>query len=356
MSSATKILVCYNEPAKVYKNYIGKSALSDEENVDLSETGMTSHINDIVSGLGLYFKDVETYAFSSDIERAISFITSYRPDVIFNFVESVEGRANYEAYAAGLYELLGFNYTGNIPLCLGLCLNKARTKQLLQSGNIKTPGYYIAKYNSKFNTVIDPESFNLKLPVILKLLNEDASIGISEFSVAGSMDEVNKRLAFLFKTYRQDVIIEEFINGREFNVSILGGEVLPISEIIFSGLPKGLPKIVTYEGKWSPNSTYYKYTNPNCPAEIDDELRGRIETAARGAYEIMNCRDYARIDIRLSRSGVPYVIEVNPNPDLSQDAGFARASRAKGLSYPELLYSIASLALERKEHDTKIKA
>ncbi|MGE5353904.1 MAG: D-alanine--D-alanine ligase family protein [Acidobacteriota bacterium] len=352
MSSEAKILVCYNEPAKAYKNYIGKSISSDEENVDLSEIGMLEHISDVVSGLQLYFKDVASFAFGSDVEDAITSIRTYSPDVILNFVESVEGRANYEACAAGLYELLGFNYTGNIPLCLGLCLNKARTKLLLQSGGIKTPGFYIAKFNS----AIDPESFNLKFPVILKLLNEDASIGISEFSVVNNPDEVNRRLGFLFKTYRQDVIIEEFINGREFNVSILGGDVLPISEIIFSGLPKGLPKIVTYEGKWSPNSTYYKYTNPNCPAEIDGELRARIETAARGAYELMNCRDYARIDIRLSKSGVPYVIEVNPNPDLSQDAGFARAARAKGLSYPELLYSIVSLALERKEHDTKTEA
>ncbi|MCU7490513.1 MAG: D-alanine--D-alanine ligase family protein [Bacteroidota bacterium] len=352
MSSEAKILVCYNEPAKVYKNYVGKNISSDDENVDMSETGMLEHINDIVSGLQLYFKNVDTFAFSSDVERAITSIVAYSPDVIFNFVESVEGKANYEAYTAGLYELLGYNYTGNVPLCLGLCLNKARTKQLLQSGGIKTPGFYIAK----FNGVIDPESFGLKFPVILKLLNEDASIGISEFSVVNNIDEVNRRLGFLFKTYRQDVIIEEFINGREFNVSILGGDVLPISEIIFNGLPKGLPKIVTYEGKWSPNSTYYKYTNPNCPADIDDELKEKIETAAREAYELMNCRDYARIDIRLSKSGVPYVIEVNPNPDLSQDAGFARAARAKGLSYPELLYSIVSLALERKEHDTKTEA
>lgn len=352
MSSQAKILVCYNEPAKVYKNYVGKNISSGEENVDMSETGMLEHINDIVSGLQLYFKNVGTFAFSSDVEGAISSIASYSPDVIFNFVESVEGKANYEAYTAGLYELLGYNYTGNVPLCLGLCLNKARTKQLLQSGGIKTPGFYIAK----FNGVIDPESFSLKFPVILKLLNEDASIGISEFSVVNNIDEVNRRLGFLFKTYRQDVIIEEFINGREFNVSILGGDVLPISEIIFSGLPKGLPKIVTYEGKWSPNSTYYKYTNPSCPADIDDELRAKIEAAAREAYELMNCRDYARIDIRLSKSGVPYVIEVNPNPDLSQDAGFARAARAKGLSYPELLYSIVSLALERKEHDKKTEA
>ncbi|MCU7493940.1 MAG: ATP-grasp domain-containing protein [Ignavibacteria bacterium] len=349
MSSDTKILVCYNEPAKVYKNYLGKNVASDEENVDLSETEVMNHINDIVSGLQLYFKDIETYAFSSDIEAAISWITSYSPDLIFNFVESVEGKANYEAYTAGLYELLGFNYTGNIPLCLGLCLNKARTKQLLQSGNIKTPGFHIAK----LNTVIDPECFTLKFPVILKLLNEDASIGISEFSVVNSVEEANRRLGFLFKTYRQDVIIEEFINGREFNVSILGGDVLPISEIIFSGLPKGLPKIVTYEGKWSPNSTYYKYTNPNCPAEIEQELRVKIETVAKEAYELMNCRDYARVDIRLSKSGIPYVIEVNPNPDLSQDAGFARAARAKGLSYPELLYSIVNLAMDRKEYDPK---
>lgn len=351
MSNDLRVLICYNEPVKAYKNYIGKNIISDEENVDLSETDMLNHINDITSSLQLYYKNVETLAFNSDVAEVISRIESYCPDLIFNFVESIEGIANYEAYAAGLYELLGYSYTGNSPLCLGLCLNKARTKQLLLSNGVKTPGFYIARYNTK----VDESTFRLKFPVILKLVNEDASIGISEFSVVEDMNEVNSRLEFLFKIYKQDIIVEEYINGREFNVSILGNSVLPVSEINFNGLPKGLPKIVTYEGKWSPNSIYFKYTNPNCPADISEELKQKIEDTARKAYMVMNCRDYARIDIRLSKSGVPYVIEVNPNPDLSTDAGFARAAAASGLTYPELLYAISNFALDRKENDTKIK-
>ncbi|MGE5683506.1 MAG: D-alanine--D-alanine ligase family protein [Bacillota bacterium] len=352
MSNNIKVLVCYNEPVRAYENYIGKKCNSSEEDIDLSESEVSDHINDIVSHLRLYYKNVESCVFNSDIEETITRITSFSPDAIFNFVESVDGKANFEAYAAGLYELMGYHYTGNSPLALATCLDKSRTKQILNSFGIKSPNFMIARYKEK----IKPDQFSLKFPVILKLLNEDASIGISELSVVNSFEEVNQRLSFLFRVYRQNVLIEEYINGRELNVSVLGGKVLPISEISFDGLPKGLPKIVTYEGKWSPESVYYKYTNPVCPAELDDELRQKVEETAKKAFEIMNCRDYARIDIRLSRNNVPYVIEVNPNPDLSTDAGFARASAAAGMTYAELLYTISNFALERKDHDKKVKA
>lgn len=345
MSNNTRVLVCYNEPVKAYNNYIGKKCTDPGENVDLSESDMCGHINDIVSSLQLYYGNVESMVFNADIEETIKGINSFAPDVIFNFVECIDGKANYEAYAAGLYEILGFSYTGNTPLALSTCLDKSRTKRILNSFGINTPAFMIAK----FKEYVDPDSFNLKFPVILKLLNEDASIGISENSVVNSVEEVNLRLQFLFRTYRQSILIEEFINGRELNVSVLGGKVLPVSEISFEGLPQELPKIVTYEGKWSPESIYFKHTNPVCPADLDENIRRHVEEIALKCFDLLYCRDYARIDMRLSRNNVPYVIEVNPNPDLSQDAGFARASAAAGLDYARLLYTISEFALDRKE-------
>jgi D-alanine-D-alanine ligase len=353
MSNDLKVLICYNEPVKAYQNYIGKKCSSLGENIDLSETEIADHINDLVSSLQIYFKNVDTCVFRADVEDTISRITSFSPDVIFNFVESIEGNANFEAYAAGLYELMGYSYTGNTPLCLATCLDKSRTKRILHSFGIKTPGFMIAKYKEK----IKAETFNLKFPVILKLLNEDASIGISEFSVVNDIDEINRRLVFLFRTYKQDVLVEEYIDGRELNVAVLGGKALPISEISFNGLPEGLPKIVTYEGKWSPESVYFKNTNPICPAkDLDVETKDKVAKIAERCFEIMNCRDYARIDIRLSKENIPYVIEVNPNPDLSTDAGFARAAAASEIFYAELLFRILNFALERRENDKKVKA
>lgn len=347
----TKILICYSEPTKLFDNYLGKEINSSEEDIDTSESELASHISEVISSLQNFYDDIEVLAVNQNIESFLSKIKNYSPDLIFNFVESVNGISNYESMIAGLYEILQVEYTGNSPICLAMCLDKARTKRILSSFGVQVPRFYVASYNEN----IPEELFELEYPVILKLLKEDASIGISELSVVHNFEDVKKRLKFLFKTYRQDVLIEEYINGREYNVAILDGEVLPISEIDFTGLPKDFPKIVTYEGKWSPRSIYYKFTNPVCPANINEHLKKKIESVAGKAYRVMNCRDYARVDIRVNKSGTPFVIEVNPNPDISSDAGFPRAAAAVGISYPELLKTILNFALERKIYDSKIK-
>lgn len=344
MKNNLRILICFNEPVKLYSNYAGKSFSGTESNIDLSETETFNHIEDTLNALSLCYSNIEVLPFNTNVEDVITKIKKYKPDIIFNLVETVDGISNYEAYAVGIYELLGIPYTGNTPICLGTCLNKARTKQILYSAGIKTPNYKVIKYNNK----PDSETIDLKFPLIMKLLNEDASIGISEFSVANNSEEVKSRLKFLFKTYKQDVLIEEYVEGREFNVAILGDRVLPISEIDFKGLPDDLPRIVTYEGKWSSDSIYYQYTKPVCPAVISETVKQKMEAVALQAFNTLNCRDYARVDIRLSKSNVPYVIEVNPNPDISADSGFARAIAAAGITYTEFLNTLIEFAHNRK--------
>ena len=292
---------------------------------------------------------VETLAINSDLKSAIKKIQNYSPDVIFNFVESVEGNSDYESYVAGIFDLLGIPYTGNSPIALGNCLIKSRTKQILQSHGIRTPKNFFAQIDS----IPESSNFFLKYPVILKLAREDASIGISEFSVVHSFDAMKERLEYLFSAFKQEVLIEEYIEGRELNVAILDDQILPISEIRFDGLPDELPKIVTYEAKWSPGSIYYKHTTPRCPAPLSEPLKQKIEKMAQSAYEALECRDYARVDIRLSQKNVPYVIEVNPNPDISPDAGFVRSAAAAGINYEELLYRLSTFALKRISYDTQ---
>lgn len=352
MKTNSKILICYNSPVSVFSIYNGKPDGNNVSATDLSESGFSREISKIKENLLEYFYEVQTFAIDRDIRKTISKINEISPDVIFNFVESVEGIAEYEYCMAGLYELLGYQYTGNIPSCLGNCLNKERAKNILRSFNINTPKSITVKPSGK----IDQENFQLKFPVILKLLKEDASIGISEFSVVNDFKSLKKQLRFLFKTYKQEVLIEEYIDGRELNVAVLGNKVLPISEIEFNGLPPELPKIVTYDGKWISDSIYYENTKPKCPANLDKKTKKKVEEIALLSFEALNCRDYARIDIRLDYKKIPHVIEVNPNPDISTDSGFARAASAAGLSHPELLSVIASFALSRKENDSKIKA
>jgi D-alanine-D-alanine ligase len=344
-------LICYNSPASVFSVYNGKPSDNRTCLNDLSEIGFSKQIGKIKKNLQQFFPIVESFAVDRNVNRIINKLNSFFPDIIFNFVESVEGISNYEYCNVGLFELLGFQYTGNTPACLGNCLDKERAKNILRSFNIDTPDSVVI---NKSNKILEKD-FKLKYPVILKLLTEDASIGISEYSVVYNLHDLVKHVEFLSSTYNQDILAEEYIDGRELNIAVLGNKVLPISEITFDSLPEGLPKIVTYDGKWIEKSIYYENTIPKCPAQLDLKVKKDIETIALSAFEALGCRDYARVDIRLNKNNKPYVIEVNPNPDISEDSGFARAAAANGLNYVDLLCSIANFALERYRNDTKTK-
>jgi D-alanine-D-alanine ligase len=352
MKDNFKILICYNSPVSVFSIYNGKPAEKQPEINDLSESGFSKEISSIKKSLQEYFTEVKTFAINGNVERNISKINHYSPDVILNFVESVNGISTYEYCMAGLFELLKVEFTGNQPLCLGNCLNKWKAKDILRANDINTPNALVINKLENIGT----KSFTLKFPVILKLLTEDASIGISEYSVVKNFKDLKDHVNFLASTYKQAIIAEEYIDGRELNVAVLGNRTLPISEIEFKGLPEGLPKIVTYDGKWIADSVYYENTKPKCPTDLDAQTKKRIEALALKAFNALGCRDYARIDIRLDENGIPFVIEVNPNPDISSDSGFARAAAADGMSHSELLYTITKFALSRRINDTQIKA
>lgn len=344
-----RVLVCYNEPKIKYQNYLGKVPLVVNDNLELSETSFSQQLPHLITLLKKKYSVVNSLTFSKDITSSISKIKELNPDVCFNFVESLDGESNFESYIAGLYELLNLPFTGNSMLCLGTCLNKQITKQILKANYINTANFKILEYNSK----IPIDTKGLKFPLILKLNKEDASIGISENSVVKNKNQFNKQVEYLFNTYKQNILVEEYIEGREFNVAILGDQALPISEITFNSLPKNLPKIVTYEAKWNSDSIYYKGTIPHCPANLEETTKNRIIETAIRAFNCMECRDYARVDIRLDKNNTPYVIEVNPNPDILPDSGFARAAKVSGISYQNLLYKIINMALKRAKSDTK---
>ena len=353
MKENAKILICYNSPVSVFPVYNGKRNDESAKANDLSENNFVKELEKVEQSLSKYFTEVKSLAVDRNVHKVINSINSFNPDVIYNFVESVEGISSYEWCMAGLFELLRYEITGCSPITLGNCLNKARTKAILKSRGILTPEHRTLKKTKRFTE----KEIKLRYPMILKLMNEDASIGISEFSVVKNYSELRKQFSFLVETYNQDVILEEYIQGRELNVAILGGRALPTSEINFTGLPEDFPNIVTYDGKWTEGSVYYNYTKPVCPAPLPERIKKKIQITAIASYDALNCRDYARVDIRLSNDGVPYVIEVNPNPDISSDSGFARAAASAGISYDDLLYTIANFALIRKRrHDSQAKA
>lgn len=352
MKDHSKILICYNSPVSVFPVYNGKPSDNTAVINDLSETAFSKEISSVKKSMQEYFADVKTFAIDGDVEKNISKIINYSPDAILNFVESVDGISSYEYCMAALFELLNVEFTGNKPLSLGNCLNKSLTKDILRANNINTPNAIVIDKAEPLNK----NNFKLNFPVILKLLTEDASIGISEYSVVKNFKDLLQHVEFLIATYKQNIIAEEYIDGRELNAAVLGDRVLPISEIKFDGLPDGLPKIVTYDGKWIADSVYYENTKPKCPADLDARTKKKVEAVALQAFNALGCRDYARVDIRLDENGIPFVIEVNPNPDISTDSGFARAAAADGLSHKELLFTITKFALSRRINDTQIKA
>lgn len=265
--------------------------------------------------------------------------------LIFNLCEEALGKSSFEMHIAALLELYGLKFTGSGPLTLGLALNKGLTKDILYSSDLMTPEYCVMK---------EPPTKlkrSLKFPLIVKPLKEDASIGIDSNAVVRTMKELKKRVEFIITSYKQPAIVEEFIDGREFNIAVLGNDreirALPPSEINFVDFPEGKPRICCYEAKWVPESPFYKKTVPVCPADVPDSLRDELQSVAHKAYLAMGCRDYARVDVRLGEDGNIKVLEVNPNPDISSDAGLARAGAAVGLDYPKLIAEIVGIASRR---------
>ena len=270
-------------------------------------------------------------------------------DIIFNLCEGYMGKVQGESWMAGFLELLGIPYTGSDPFTLSLCLDKARTKDILQANGIPTPRYQVFL---QANEPIDPA---VKFPLMVKPLHEDGSVGIDQGSVVEAEDKLRARVDYIVKTYRQPALVEEFIDGRELNVAIMGNppglEILPISEIVFD-VKNGNHRIVDFDAKWVVTSESYRSTTGVCPAQIDKQLEERIKGIAVKAFLLTGCRDYARVDMRLRDDG-PYVLEVNPNPGIGPDSGFARSARVSGLDYNQMIRRILHHATTRTKLPTR---
>ncbi|MBI5305181.1 MAG: ATP-grasp domain-containing protein [Chloroflexi bacterium] len=270
-------------------------------------------------------------------------LRQYDPNewLIFNLCESIRNKTYLEPYIISVFEHLGFRYTGSDRRTLSNCLNKPRAKEILMAHGLPTAAFQ----------VFTPWTINLHIPfpLFVKPASEDASIGITLDSVVHDERALRRQVRYIWDKYHEPALVEEFIEGREFNVTVLGNDmprVLPLSEINFRRISNPFARIVSFRAKWVSSSPEYIDTPPTCPAHVSDTLKARIEDVARRAYQAMGLHDYGRVDIRV-KNGVPYVLEVNPNADLSPDAGIARAARTAGMSYADLADEICRLAARR---------
>jgi D-alanine-D-alanine ligase len=281
-------------------------------------------------------------SFSKDLIQKLQEIS---PRFIFNLCEEINGRSELEMCMAGFLELAGIPYTGSNPFALGLALNKFFVKQILRSVGVPTARGFVLYPGQKMAI---PRG--MRFPMLVKPSRQDASLGINSNSVCHSADSLEKQIRYIHEIYEQEALVEEYLDGREFNVSVIGdqnAEVLAISEIDFGGLPEGEPRIVSYRAKWDEDSCMYSCTKPICPANTTKRLAKRIKDIAIRSYRCIGCRDYARVDMRADACGRLCVLEVNPNPDISPKAGFARAARTAGYSYAEIILRISEAAMER---------
>jgi len=363
MARKIRIAVLYNEPlvgTEAGRKYISENgqlqdgpslrkirekARANTVAVDLSEIGVVEEMEDIKSALNSLGYKTTVFNVDGNAFRLIDYLREEKPDLVFNLVECVENESQQEMNVAGVYELLKIPYTGAGAFALGTALNKPRVKEILAYYGIKTP---------KFQVFRTPEKVALNdglgFPLIVKPSQEDASVGISDASVVYSMNELRRQVRYVFQEFDQPALVEQYIEGRELNVAIVGNKkpiALPISEIDFSGLHEGMHKIVSYDAKWMHGTVAFDGTKGVCPADVTPAQEAKLKELALRCYEIIGCRDYARVDFRLTKENVLYVLEVNPNPDISDDAGFARSARTYGFTFPQIVGKIVESALER---------
>lgn len=331
-----KIAVCFNRtPSRPFKG---------TGNDIISEQGAEKEACEVRQALEKRGYAARMIPLGPDIATFMSELRQLAPDAVFNLCEGFWGESRQEMHVASLFELMGLPYTGASPLCLGLTQDKVRTKDLLVRHHLPTPRYTSARPNQH---VLHTRA--MSFPLIVKPRAEDASLGITADSIVTSDKALRQRVNFIHETYRQEALIEEFIEGRELNIAVLGGkqfEVLPISEIVFE---QGLRRpIVSYDGKWLENSEEFVGTRPVCPTQLRVKEEMLVRDVALRACKLLECRDYTRVDIRL-RDGTPYILEVNANPDISSDAGLARSAKAAGISYPTLIERILHMTMQRKD-------
>ena len=350
MARQTTVALLYNDvPSNEGKKApidLSPEALGFTPYFDLDETPAEQEYANIENALTEAGYKVVSYNLKDRFERLFKFMARRKIDVVFNLVEFFHGRPENEMLVAAFFDLLQVPYTGAPPLALATCQNKPLAKELLRAHHLPTANSFTVRTIGDF-----PKRHRLKYPVIVKPACEDGSGGIENASIVSNLKDLRARVEFVLDDFKMSALVEEYIEGRELNVAVLGNDerryALPISEIVFDDMPDDLYKIVSYQAKWDPHHPAYHTTIPNCPADLPQALSLKAQQYALEAAQIMGTRDYARVDMRLNKKGELFILEVNPNPNLSEGTGIARSAEAAKIEFSNLLKTITESALER---------
>jgi len=327
------ITLLHNADADALEEDPGREARADVERV----------ASKLVQALGGGGFEVTVLQVGRDPTEIIPPLRARPTDLVLNLCESVGGDARGEMAIPCLLDLLGVPYSGSGPLALGLALHKDKAKELLVGRGVPTPPFQIVERLSSL------EELTLPFPLIVKPSREDASVGVDFDSVVDDEKSLRDAVRRVLRSFKQPALVERFIPGREVYVSVLGNAprtALPLSEIRFGNAFAGKPHIVSYRAKWETSSPEC-IDSPSVPCTLPAEVQARAVETALAAFDALGCRDYGRIDLRLSDDGRPWVIDINPNCDLHPEAGFARSAAAAGVEYSALALRLVEVALER---------
>ena len=303
--------------------------------------------DETIAAVGHALQERHQVVFIESDDKAYGRLKRQRPHLVFNIAERVVG-PNRESHIPTVCEMMDIPYTGSDPLTLGICLDKSRAKEILSYHRIPNPAFWIVESAAAIPS-------GIRLPAIVKPLFEGSSKGIKNNSLVGSLGELYERVEEVVGTYKQPVIVERFLAGREFTVGVLGNapnyEILPIVEIDHAELPSGAAPIYSYEAKWLWDTREKPLDIFKCPAPIPGVLRAKIENVVARTCSVLRIRDWSRIDVRLDEKGEPNILEVNPLPGIlprpEDNSCLPKAARTAGYSYSDLIHRVVEEASKR---------
>ncbi|MCS7230011.1 MAG: ATP-grasp domain-containing protein [Candidatus Kryptonium sp.] len=321
----------------------------EQKEVSIDDTYAEWDTWETINAVKLALEENHTVTLIEADENVFENLKRAKPDIVFNIAEGFYG-VSREAQVPAILEMLNIPYTGSDPLTLAICLDKARTKEILSYHKIPTAKFFVVEDLDEFDGNIE-----LEFPLIVKPLHEGSSKGIFNSSVVENKNELFREIERILITYKEPALVEEFLPGREFTVAILGNgkeaRVLPIVEIKFDALPKDARPIYSFEAKWIWDTPEKPLDIFKCPAEIDIHLKETIEKIALSTFRVLRCRDWCRIDMRLDKNGIPNILEVNPLPGIlpnpEDNSCFPKAARAAGLTYNQMINEVLNAALKR---------
>lgn len=300
---------------------------------------------DVIQGLKKLGHDIRVLGIYDDLKPIRETVEEFEPHIVYNLLEEFDGNSLFDQNVVSYLELLKIAYTGCNPRGLILGRDKALAKKLLSFHRIKTPKFKVYPKNKPLKKQLLPKW--LKYPLIVKCLFEEASYGIAKASVVHSDEKLKERLEYIHKNLQTDAIVEEFVEGKEFYVGVLGNyrlKTLPVWELVYENSENPEKEIYSQAAKW--NNAYRKRKGVgHKKASLDSELEKKVQTVCKKAYKCLNLNGYARIDLRITSDHQIYILEANPNPNIAKDDEFAKSAAQLKIKYPELLTEIIRLGI-----------